>query len=218
MPTRKTPDDYKFHIGERYGKLIIVDIVGRNENDRMVAKCQCDCGNVHYSELHCLVSNKLSSCGCSRKMYKGIPLRTQERLYSIWQGMKSRCYNSNDPNYHNYGGRGIQICDEWKNDYAVFRAWALKNGYKDDLTIDRKDVNGNYCPENCRWATWNEQCNNKRDSVKITYNGETHTATEWSRITGIAAQKIAYRYHRNFTLSAVFSQKRLASRGHYEQE
>lgn len=218
MPKRKDIDFYKSHIGEKYGKLLITDIIGRNERDRVVARCQCECGNLHDTEIRYLFSKKLRSCGCTRRNYKGIRLRSQERLYTIWFGMKARCYNPNDMNYENYGKRGIKICSEWLQDYSLFRTWAYENGYNDKLTIDRIDVNGDYCPENCRWATWVEQCNNKRQNLKITYHGETHTATEWSRITGIKAQKIMYRYRHNFKLDDVFSKNRLASRGHYEKE
>lgn len=215
MPRRKTIDDYKDKIGERHGKLVIVEILERNERGRYVAKCQCDCGNIHYSELGCVLYDKVGSCGCTRKMYKGIRLRSQERLYRIYHGIRERCYNPKSPSYKNYGDRGIIVCDEWLEDYATFREWALENGYSDGLTIDRIDVNGNYEPSNCRWLNWVDQCNNKRDNFRITYNDETHTASEWSRITGIDKQRIIHRYKRNFPLDVVFSQKRLASRGHY---
>lgn len=215
MPKRKEKEYYESHIGERHGKLVIIEICDRNEKDRFVAKCQCDCGNIHYTELHSILADKLASCGCSRKMYKGLPQRHNDRLYCIYYGIKERCYNSKSASYHNYGGRGIKMCDEWYRDYASFREYALANGYAENLTIDRIDVNGDYCPENCRWITWMEQCNNKRENIKITYNDETHTVAEWSRITGLAAQKIAYRFKRGFPLDVVFSQKRLASRGKY---
>lgn len=106
------------------------------------------------------------------------------RLYNIWGRMKARCNNPNNDNYHNYGGRGISVCDEW-NDYIPFKKWALENGYNDNLTIERIDVNGNYCPENCKWATIKEQSNNKRDNVIFAYNGRNLTLTQWSEVTGI---------------------------------
>ena len=99
--------------------------------------------------------------------------------------MKARCYNPNRKRYVDYGGRGITVCDEWKNDVKAFYDWAMANGYSDDLTIDRIDTNGNYCPENCRWVGQDVQGNNKTDNILVERNGETHTIGEWANITGI---------------------------------
>ena len=107
------------------------------------------------------------------------------RLYIIWQGMKQRCYDASCNCYPRYGGRGVTICEEWRNGSEAFQAWALSHGYREDLTIDRIDVNGNYEPGNCRWATWKEQANNTRRNRYITYNEVTHTLTEWADIFGI---------------------------------
>lgn len=100
-------------------------------------------------------------------------------LYTVWSRMKERCYNKNDAAYKNYGGRGIYVCDEWKNDYLAFHEWALSSGYEYGLSIDRIDNNGPYSPENCRWATRKEQCNNRRTNLLVTYNGETKTFSQW---------------------------------------
>jgi hypothetical protein len=99
------------------------------------------------------------------------------RLYIIWGNIKQRC---SDTNNKDYGGRGISICQEWKDDFKTFYDWAIANGYSDNLTIDRIDVNGNYEPLNCRWATAREQANNTRKNVFITYKGETRTASQWA--------------------------------------
>lgn len=115
------------------------------------------------------------------------------RLYNIWQGMKQRCSDKNCRSYERYGGRGIAVCEEWQHDYQAFKHWAMTHGYQDDLTIERNDVNGNYSPENCRWATLKEQANNTRRNRRITYRGVTHTLTEWSEIFGVAPSTIRKR-------------------------
>lgn len=106
---------------------------------------------------------------------------TGTRLYSIWQAMKTRCFNPNFAAYMRYGGRGISVCKEWADDFPAFREWALANGYSDDLTIDRIDTSKGYSPDNCRWATYKEQANNTRRNIKITVNGETGTVAEICR-------------------------------------
>lgn len=119
------------------------------------------------------------------------------RIYIIWKHMKQRCYNSKDKGFKNYGGRGITICEQWKNDFINFYNWAIKNGYKDNLTIDRINVNGNYEPNNCRWATKKEQANNTRNIHYITYNGETHNLTEWSKLLKIKLSTLSRRINTN---------------------
>jgi hypothetical protein len=141
------------------------------------------------------------SCGCIHKEVMSKVHKThggsQERLYGIWLHMKNRCYLKSDEYYNHYGGRGISVCEEWKNDYSKFRAWSYSNGYdenakKYDCTLDRIDVNGNYEPNNCRWANQTVQSNNRRNNHKITINGETHTIAEWTRIKGFKQKDIIY--------------------------
>jgi hypothetical protein len=100
--------------------------------------------------------------------------------------MRQRCSDVNSPTYSNYGGRGISVCKEWEESYLNFRSWALANGYRDDLSIDRIDVNGNYCPENCRWANKETQANNTRKNVFVTYDGITKSVSQWAREFGIS--------------------------------
>lgn len=119
-------------------------------------------------------------------------LESHTRLYRIWYSMKDRCNRKKHENYHNYGGRGIKVCEEW-NKYEPFRDWALKNGYSDDLTLDRIDVNGNYEPSNCRWATMEVQSANKRINRFVVVNGEKMIAKECSRKYGIPKSTILYR-------------------------
>lgn len=106
-------------------------------------------------------------------------------LWNIYHGMKKRCLNPNCKRYKDYGGRGIVICDEWLKGFDYFADWAYANGYEQGLTIERIDVNGNYCPENCSWITRAEQAYNKRDSIKVTYNGITKDLTVWCNELGL---------------------------------
>ena len=115
------------------------------------------------------------------------------RLYRIWSNMKNRCTNPNADNYSFYGGRGIKVCDEWRDDFVPFRAWAMANGYADNLTLDRIDNDGDYSPANCRWETHLRQCNNTRRNHLLTFQGETHTISEWARIVGMKADTLERR-------------------------
>ena len=112
------------------------------------------------------------------------------RLYTIWHDMKQRCYNPQRPNYGLYGGRGIGVCPEWKSSYRAFEGWATANGYAAHLTLDRKDVNGHYSPENCRWATAMEQARNKRSNHIITIGSHRHCITDWAKIIGQSRRSI----------------------------
>lgn len=115
------------------------------------------------------------------------------RLFRTWQHMKERCYDRKNNRFYLYGARGIIVCEEWRNNFYNFFIWAIRNGYEEDLTIDRIDPNGNYCPENCRWADMATQQNNKRTTRKITFNGVTKSVAEWSRETGINPTTILFR-------------------------
>ena len=122
------------------------------------------------------------------------------KLYKTWNNMISRCYCKSFRKYRNYGGRGITVCDEWKASFVSFMEWAMANGYREDLTIDRIDVNGNYEPSNCRWLTNEEQQLNKRTNRNIEYNGEIHPLTKWAKITGIHPKTISTRIDRGWSV------------------
>jgi len=128
----------------------------------------------------------------------GIKTRN-DRLYKIWLNMKSRCTNERIPDYKDYGARGVKVCPEWLNDFAEFRNWALSSGYADDLTIDRIDVDRDYSPDNCRWATQIEQANNRRNNTRLTVDGVTKTIAEWEIATGIKQNTISCRLRRGWT-------------------
>ena len=168
------------------------------DNSRM-GLCKCVCGKTVKYTTQQLKKGTCKSCGC---MKQAIRLGTgkwtkhgmsHSRLYHIWQNMKGRCLNPKNHAYHLYGGRGIRVCDEWL-DFEKFALWAVSNGYDSCLSIDRIDVNGNYEPENSRFSTMKEQAFNRRTTIKITYDNETHSLSEWSRILSISRSTITKRY------------------------
>lgn len=130
------------------------------------------------------------------------------RVYKTWQGLKSRCTYERDPYYKNYGGKGITVCDEWMHNFNAFYMWAVANGYSDDLTIDRIDVNGNYEPTNCRFVNRKTQANNRTNNRIITYHNESHTLAEWSGILGIKYETLAARLNKyKWSVEQAFSTK-----------
>lgn len=152
-------------------------------------RCVCECGKeLDVIGIH-IRSGHTKSCGCFRKEKTSASRKTHggtnTRLYTIWKNMKSRCIYKMHDDYDLYGGRGITVCDEWMRDFSEFEQWSLNNGYSDNLSLDRIDVNGNYDPSNCRWVTQKTQCNNTRRNINIEFNGVTHTMKEWSEILGI---------------------------------
>lgn len=156
--------------GQKFGRLTVVNYYGSDKNGRALWLCKCDCGNIKVIRGNSLLSKLTVSCGCYNKEHaKKIHSKhnmSDSKLYKVWHGMKTRCYNKNFMYYYNYGGRGITICDEWKNDFKIFYNWAIKNGYKEGLTIDRINNDGNYEPNNCRWITRAEQNRNQRKTKR----------------------------------------------------
>ena len=188
--------------GQRFGRLTVMERA--DTRGRVAWLCKCDCGNEIITRGDNLTGGGSISCGCyNREQSSKAHTRhgySNSRLYRIWLKTKTRCYDSNQKRYNSYGGRGITVCPEWRESFEAFRDWALANGYRDDLTIDRKDVNGNYEPNNCRWITNQEQQNNRRDNHYITYNGEKRTITEWARIFGISENALVHRINRGWDL------------------
>lgn len=162
--------------GKRFGRLIVLGDSGKKDNwGKIFWTCRCSCGNIAKVHSSNLRHGQTKSCGCLRTencqrmnnskkyIYKyGENTRTS-KLYRIWGAIKSRCYDKGFIYYHNYGGRGIKICEAWKNSYINFRDWATQNGYKNKLTIDRINNDGNYEPSNCQWLTRSENSKKGKD-------------------------------------------------------
>lgn len=167
--------------GEKFGRLTVLCDVNKSYDKSLF---QCDCGKIKEL-IPNYVRNSTRSCGCLRNERVSRARKThgltETILYSRWQSMKNRCYNHSVDNYERYGGRGIKVCDEWRNSFESFRDWSLNNGYDEKLTIDRIDFNGNYCPENCRWIPAFDQASNSRKCRFLEAFGEKKHLMAWFR-------------------------------------
>lgn len=212
--------------GKRYCRLTVVRETDRpnGKKNRHYWLCRCDCGNEIVLSSSAFNSGLTKSCGCyhreevSERMRKTKTThgKTNTRLYGIWGSMKGRCYLQSSTDYPWYGGRGIKVCDEWKDSFEAFEKWAIENGYdptapRGKCTIDRIDPNGNYSPDNCRFITQKEQGNNRCNTLKIECGGEKHTVSEWSEITGIPAKTIydRLRYPKRSIEDVLFKPRRI---------
>ncbi len=188
--------------GKRFGRLTVIGLDDKSSRKTYYV-CRCDCGNIKTIRSDALTMGKTTSCGCKKKEQDTFNLdrRTHNmshtRLHNIWLGIKKRCYNTHDPRYHRYGGRGITVCDEWKSDFVSFYEWSLNNGYEDNLTIDRIDNNKGYYPENCRWVNDEIQCRNRETNINITIGNSTRTLIEWCEIFNLDYKTVHARYSRN---------------------
>lgn len=173
--------------GHSYGELTPLSrAIGPFRHRGTVWECLCSCGEIVQVALRHLrgkVSGRTISCGHVREQTGGNYRHggCSSSLYKCWSSMRERCSNPNKQFYYCYGARGISVCSEWQNSFIAFRNWALANGYADHLVLDRKDVDGNYEPDNCRWITRLQSANNMRSNVLLTAFGETKTVREWSR-------------------------------------
>lgn len=193
--------------GQRFGMLTVIEetsphITSGGSKQRQWV-CHCDCGNRTITTTQNLRSGDTRSCGCyekrSKKENATIHGESRTKLHNIWKAMRKRCRNENSSDYKYYGGKGVSVCDDW-NDYASFRNWALSNGFKDGLTIDRIDSSCGYSPENCRWISIKEQSNNRTNNRRFTHNGENHTIAEWSEITHIPYHTLYMRLYHGKTI------------------
>lgn len=157
-------------LNQKFGRLTVIRKAGKTNQNAQLWECVCECGQHTFTTTARLRKGKTRSCGCLHLE----TLRTATykhggggtRLYYSWYAMVDRCNNPKNKRFHRYGGRGISVCEEWEKDFSVFREWAMKNGYSDDLSIDRIDNDGNYEPSNCKWSTAKEQANNRSTNKK----------------------------------------------------
>lgn len=185
-----------FIVGQRFGKLEILDgnkVIGK----RGFQKVRCECGTIKYMRTDYI--RKAKSYGCERRNKVNLPSNEYETLFNVWRNMINRCYNVNSDRYYTYGERGIKVCDEWRNDFKKFAKWAVDNGWRVGLSIERKDRDGMYCPENCTFITMAEQARNKTNNVFLTYNGETKCVVEWCEKLGLKAKTIYKRIYDGHT-------------------
>lgn len=185
---------------QRFGRLTVLEYIGTNKRRESLWLCECDCGNQAIIPKTALKTSHTKSCGCLHKDVVGERSTKHSLsghpLYNNWDSMHQRCINKNNIRYSRYGGRGITVCDEWK-DFKNFYDWSIDNGYEPGLSIDRIDNDGNYEPGNCRWADTITQANNKSTCRYITYNGVKHTLMEWSRLFNVPYTTLCKRIKHN---------------------
>jgi hypothetical protein len=181
------PVSFQDLVGARFGELIVLEKVPRLKSNTTRWKCKCDCGKIIETTRSSLIKGSSKSCGCLCKKLSTqriIKVNTKHnlsrtRIYRIWTGIKNRVKGNIKDNKKYYFDRNIKICDEWEKDFIKFYNWSIQNGYSDNLSIDRIDVNGDYKPDNCRWATIKQQNRNKQNTTYLTLNGKTLSMGEW---------------------------------------
>ena len=201
-------ESHDFRIGERFNHWTIIDDksqkIQRKSGTLKGYLCECDCHNKTHKivEKYALLYGHSKSCGCIRRTTHGM---SHTKFYQQYHGMIKRCELKTHKEYKDYGGRGISVCDEWRNDFQTFYDWAMNHGYKDGLTIDRIDVNGNYSTQNCRWIPLSKQMSNKRNNITLEFEGRKMTLKEWSKQKDINVPygTILRRYHNKWDVKDI---------------
>lgn len=212
-------DKLKDLTGMQFERLLVLHRApNRGKRVYWVCECQCDAKTIKEVSGIELKTGRTKSCGCLRREVNIQKIKAYNeaagyesredgelgtRLYEIWVGMKKRCYNTNAERYEDYGGRGITVCDEWLHSFSNFKQWALSNGYSSNLTIERLDNDGIYSPDNCKWATYKEQSLNKRNTVRVEYNGETLTLNDIVERYNIPYETVRARYYRGWSIEKI---------------
>lgn len=191
--------------GYTRGRIKVIERVGKNKSGNILWRYECSCGGGGITTTDAI--RRISSCGCIKaengKEYfrkrNTIHGESNTRLYTIWENMINRTTNSKSKDYKNYGGRGITVCQEWKN-FLNFKEWALNNGYSEELTIDRMENDKGYSPDNCRWADRETQDNNKRQTIMLLYKGKMQSAEQWAKEYNINRSTLIHRLNRGMSI------------------
>lgn len=191
--------------GRQFGRLTAIErMPPHGKNTALMWVCKCECGGTAIVRGTDLVNGHTMSCGCYKKMQKAIP-NGELRLHRIWANMKQRCSNPKTKDYRYYGGKGVCVCEDWLN-FENFYYWAMSHGYRDGLTIERKDNNGNYCPENCEWIEANRQQRNTGRNRRFVMFGKVFTLSELCRIYGQPRSTIESRLKKGVPLERALKQ------------
>ena len=200
---------------KRFGKIVCVKPLRVNNHKEVVWLCKCDCGNFCEKSSGAFKNiSKIASCGCmkgKKPHMTNLELKNYKPIHECYVNMKTRCYNPNYELYSRYGGRGIKVCDEWKDNFKEFYNWAI-NGWKKGLTLDRINNDDDYKPDNCRWVDRIEQANNRHTNYLIKYKGEIKTMAQWSKILKIDYSFIQIRMYKNKTMEEVVKEWNLKSK------
>lgn len=191
--------------GQRFGRLTVVRLSERRSGRKTFWICKCDCGNEKIVRSDIIKSGNTRSCGCLHKeqAIRNVSKNHKHKmsytpLHYRWLNIKDRCNNSRNGSYQRYGGRGIKVCEEWNNNFQAFYDWAVSNGYKESLSIERKDVNKGYSPSNCEWIPMIEQANNRRSTIWIKHEDEKMNLMQLSKKVGINYGTLLRRYNNGY--------------------
>ena len=205
--------------GKRFGRLTVLRY--KRGKKGFLWECKCDCGKQITTRSARLKNGQTKSCGCYARYISSQGNKThglsKTRIYRIWTGIKKRCLNPNSKEYVYYGGRGISICSDWADSFEAFYGWAKENGYNDNLTIERVDVNGDYCPENCCFIPFKDQCNNTTRSHIIVIDGVSMNLTQWCNFYNISERVVRHRLERGCDIMMALSTPKLIGREIYEK-
>ena len=210
-------------IGVKYGRLTVLGTAPhRSKDGRLMWRLLCECGNEIERVAKSVVSGNTKSCGCLAKDVTAARNKAMAKhgkcntpTFNVWSNMKERCLNSNHKSYHRYGGRGISICSRWLESFQNFLD--DMGEMPEGMSIDRIDVNGNYEPSNCRWATYEEQANNRENNRLIEYDGKRQTIAMWARELGMSRQALRHRLEAGWTIEEAMTMKLNHGNRHFRE-